>query len=66
MPAVEWALGSLLGAGDVVWHGFSLGTGSFGGGPSRYAIEKLLEIMSSKTIPYTSVPYMFSYGLAGR
>jgi aldehyde:ferredoxin oxidoreductase len=60
MPGIEWAYSGLLGAGDPVWHGFSLGDGSFGG-PQLYTIDKLLEVMSSKTIPYTADPFMFSY-----
>jgi aldehyde:ferredoxin oxidoreductase len=68
LPAVEWAYGSLLGAGDVVWHGFSiLGPNlSFGNaGSPPYTLETLLELMSSKTIPYTGDPYMFSYAWQG-
>jgi aldehyde:ferredoxin oxidoreductase len=63
LPGVEWAFGSLLGAGDVMWHGFAVIGGTNGGGP--YTIEKLLQIMSSKTIPYTGDPYMFSFGWKG-
>ena len=69
LPGVEWAYGSLLGAGDVAWHGFKLGPG---GGPRTranakpaYTLEKLLELMSAKTIPYTQDPYMFSYAWQG-
>ncbi len=69
LPGIEWAYGSLLGAGDVAWHGFKLGPG---GGPRAkvgakppYTMEKLLELMSAKTVPYTQDPYMFSYGWQG-
>jgi aldehyde:ferredoxin oxidoreductase len=65
LPGIEWAYGSLLGAGDVVWHGFSLGSSSPGGATAGYTIEKLLEIMSSKTIPFTGDPFMFSYAWKG-
>ena len=54
-----------LGAGDVVWHCFRLGPGARDGDKPRYTIETLLEIMSSKTIPYTGDPYMFSYAWKG-
>ncbi len=67
LPGVEWAYSHLLGAGDPTWHGFffSLGSGSFRGGPSSYTVEELLEIMSSKTIPFTGDPLMFSYAWKG-
>jgi aldehyde:ferredoxin oxidoreductase len=67
LPGVEWAYGSLLGAGDVVWHGFKLGpnVGLRGGATQSYTVEKLLELMSAKTIPYTGDPYMFSYAWQG-
>jgi len=66
LPCVEWAYGSLLGAGDPTWHGFfsALGSGSAKSGPP-YTIEQLLEIMSSKLIPYTDDPFMFSYSWKG-
>jgi len=66
LPCVEWAYGSLLGAGDPTWHAFfDLGGGSMGGGSHPYTIEQLLEIMSAKLIPYTGDPLMFSYSWKG-
>jgi len=67
LPGIEWAYGSLLGAGDVVWHGFSLGPNlGFRSEPKpTYTLEKVLELMSAKTIPYTGDPYMFSYAWQG-
>jgi aldehyde:ferredoxin oxidoreductase len=66
LPCIEWAYGSLLGAGDPTWHGFfsALGSGSAKNGPP-YSIEQLLDIMSSKLIPYTGDPFMFSYAWKG-
>jgi aldehyde:ferredoxin oxidoreductase len=63
LPGVEWAFGGLLGSGDVVWHVL----GGLGGkeGNRPYTLETLLEIMSSKTIPYTGDPYMFSFAWKG-
>jgi len=63
LPSVEWAFGGLLGAGDVVWHVL----GALGGkeGHRPYTLDTLLEIMSSKTIPYTGDPYMFSFAWKG-
>ncbi len=63
LPAVEWAYGSLLGAGDVVWHGYSRSLDKPASG--AYSIEKMLEVMSAKTVPYTGDPYMFSYSWKG-
>jgi aldehyde:ferredoxin oxidoreductase len=69
LPAIEWAYGSLLGAGDIVWHGFKLGPGGRPGAKTNvtpaYTLEQLLELMSAKTIPYTQDPYMFSYAWQG-
>jgi aldehyde:ferredoxin oxidoreductase len=67
MPGIEWAYGSLMGAGDVVWHGFRLGpnTGLRGEPRQGYTIEKVLELMSSKTVPFTGDPFMFSYAWKG-
>jgi aldehyde:ferredoxin oxidoreductase len=67
LPGVEWAYGHLLGAGDPTWHGFffSLGSGAPRGGTSPYTVEGLLDIMSSKTVPYTGDPLMFSYAWKG-
>ena len=67
LPAIEWAYGSLLGAGDVVWHGFSLGpnAGLRSAQKQAFTVENLLEVMSAKTIPYTGDPFMFSYAWQG-
>jgi aldehyde:ferredoxin oxidoreductase len=70
MPGIEWAYGSLLGAGDIVWHGFvdtfGPNTGSRDDAAKRgYTVEKLIELMSAKTIPYTGDPYMFNYAWQG-
>jgi aldehyde:ferredoxin oxidoreductase len=67
LPAVEWAYGYLLGAGDPTWHGFFfvLGPGSAKSGPPAYTVEQLVEMMSTKVIPYTGDPLMFSYAWKG-
>jgi aldehyde:ferredoxin oxidoreductase len=70
MPSVEWAYSALLGAGDPAWHGLSDHIGDpnirkLDGNPPAYSIEKMLEILSAKTIPYTSDPFMFSYSWKG-
>jgi len=67
LPGIEWAYGSLLGAGDVVWHGFSLGpnAGRMSESKENFTLEKVLERMSAKTIPYTGDPFMFSYAWQG-
>jgi aldehyde:ferredoxin oxidoreductase len=65
LPGVEWAFGGLLGSGDVVWHALSAALGG-GEGNRPYTLETMLEIMSSKTIPYTGDPYMFSFAWKGQ
>jgi len=70
LPAVEWAYSGLLGAGDPVWHGIGDNIGDpavrkLAGNPQAYSIERMLEILSAKTIPYTGDPFMFSYAWKG-
>jgi aldehyde:ferredoxin oxidoreductase len=70
LPSVEWAYSGLLGAGDPVWHSISDNIGDpstrkLAGNPPAYSIEKMLEILSAKTIPYTGDPFMFSYAWKG-
>ena len=70
LPGVEWAYSGLLGAGDPVWHGIADHIGDpavrkLAGNPPAYSIEKMLEILSAKTIPYTGDAYMFSYAWKG-
>jgi len=62
MPCVEWAYAYMLGAGDPAWHGFMAATG-----PSRDGtpLEKSLENLSKKTIPYTGDIFMFNYAWKG-
>jgi aldehyde:ferredoxin oxidoreductase len=72
LPGVEWSYNYLLGTGDPAWHGFFALGKKMGGGPGalgepegNYSIERLLEIMSAKTIPYTGDPMMFNYAWKG-
>jgi len=62
MPFVEWAYAYLLGAGDPTWHGFMAPTGVPRDGTP---IEKALEKLSKKTIPYTDDIFMFNYAWKG-
>lgn len=72
LPGVEWSYNYLLGTGDPAWHGFFALGKNMGGGPGAlgepagtYSIERLLEIMSAKTIPFTGDPMMFNYAWKG-
>jgi aldehyde:ferredoxin oxidoreductase len=62
MPYVEWAYAYMLGAGDPAWHGFMLPVS-----PPRDGtpLEKSLEELSKKTIPYTDDIFMFNYAWKG-
>lgn len=62
MPWVEWAYAYLLGAGDPTWHGFMAPVGAPTDGTP---IEKSLEKLSKKTIPYTDDIFMFNYAWKG-
>lgn len=62
MPFVEWAYAYILGAGDPTWHGFMSPTGVPRDGTS---LEKSLEQLSKKTIPYTDDVFMFNYAWKG-
>jgi aldehyde:ferredoxin oxidoreductase len=62
MPYVEWAYAYMLGAGDPAWHGFLFATTSLRAGTS---LEKTLEDLSKKTIPYTDDTFMFNYAWKG-
>jgi aldehyde:ferredoxin oxidoreductase len=61
MPYVEWAYAYMLGAGDPAWHGFMAPTTLLGNTP----VEKALEELSKKTIPYTDDIFMFNYAWKG-
>jgi aldehyde:ferredoxin oxidoreductase len=72
LPGVEWSYNYLLGTGDPSWHGFFALGQKMGGGPGAlgepagtYSVERLLEIMSAKTIPFTGDPMMFNYAWKG-
>jgi aldehyde:ferredoxin oxidoreductase len=62
MPFVEWAYAYILGAGDPTWHGLMAPTGVPRDGTS---LEKSLEKLSKKTIPYTDDIFMFNYAWKG-
>ena len=62
MPYVEWAYAYMFGAGDPAWHGFMLPTSPPREGTS---LEKSLEKLSKKTIPYTDDIFMFNYAWKG-
>jgi aldehyde:ferredoxin oxidoreductase len=62
MPFVEWAYAYILGAGDPTWHGFMAPTGVPRDGTP---LEKALERLSKKTIPYTDDMFMFNYAWKG-
>ncbi len=62
MPFVEWAYAYILGAGDPTWHGFMAPTGVPRDGTP---LEKALEKLSKKTIPYTDDIFMFNYAWKG-
>jgi aldehyde:ferredoxin oxidoreductase len=62
MPFVDWAYGYVLGAGDPTWHGLMAPTGVPRDGTP---LEKALEKLSKKTIPYTDDIFMFNYAWKG-
>jgi aldehyde:ferredoxin oxidoreductase len=62
MPYVEWAYNYLLGAGDPSWHGFSSAVGTSRDGTP---IEKVLERLSARVIPYNGDIFMFNYAWKG-
>jgi len=62
MPFVEWAYAYILGAGDPTWHGLMAPTGVPRDGTP---LEKSLENLSGKTIPYTGDIFMFNYAWKG-
>ncbi|MGD9160361.1 MAG: aldehyde ferredoxin oxidoreductase N-terminal domain-containing protein, partial [Desulfobacteraceae bacterium] len=62
MPYVEWAYAYMLGAGDPLWHGFMWPLRTPPKGKSQ---EKMLEMLSKKTIPYTDDIFMFNYAWKG-
>jgi aldehyde:ferredoxin oxidoreductase len=62
MPFVEWAYAYILGAGDPTWHGLMAPTGVPRDGTP---LEKSLEKLSKKTIPYTGDIFMFNYAWKG-
>jgi hypothetical protein len=58
--------------GDPSWHGFFALGQKMGGGPGvpgepagTYSIDRMIEIVSAKTIPYTGDPLIFSYAWKG-
>jgi aldehyde:ferredoxin oxidoreductase len=62
MPAVEWAYNYILGAGDPTWHGFMAPVGAPRDGTP---LDKSLEKLSKKTVPYTDDIFMFNYAWQG-
>ncbi|MBN2061859.1 MAG: hypothetical protein JW882_15725 [Deltaproteobacteria bacterium] len=63
LPTAEWAYNYLLGAGDPSWHGL---VGAVGPSQDGTPIEKKLEALSKKTIPYTDDIFMFNYAWKGK
>jgi aldehyde:ferredoxin oxidoreductase len=62
MPFIDWAYSYILGAGDPTWHGFMAPTGVPRDGTP---LEKALENLSKKTIPYTDDIFMFNHAWKG-
>jgi aldehyde:ferredoxin oxidoreductase len=62
LPSVEWAYNYMLGAGDPSWHGLVTAVGAPKDGTP---IEKSLEKLATKTIPYTGDIFMFNYAWKG-
>lgn len=62
MPFIDWAYSYMLGAGDPTWHGFMAPTGVPRDGTP---IEKALEKLSKKTVPYTDDIFMFNHAWKG-
>ena len=62
MPWVDWAYGYILGAGDQTWHGFMAPVGTPRDGTP---LEKSLEKLSRKTVPYNDDIFMFNYAWKG-
>jgi aldehyde:ferredoxin oxidoreductase len=62
LPSVEWAYNYMLGAGDPSWHGLVTAVGATRDGSP---IEKKLEELAAKTIPYTGDIFMFNYAWKG-
>jgi aldehyde:ferredoxin oxidoreductase len=67
LPGMDWAYGYILTSGDPMWHGLMSvsGGGGFGGGPSTYTAEQLVEMMAAKVVPFTGDPLMFSNSWKG-
>jgi aldehyde:ferredoxin oxidoreductase len=67
LPGVDWAYSYIFMSGDPMWHGFmSLsGGGGFGGGPSAYTAEQLVEMMAAKVVPFSGEPLIFSNSWKG-
>jgi aldehyde:ferredoxin oxidoreductase len=62
MPWVDWAYSYILGAGDQTWHGFMAPVGTPKGG---LTIERSLEKLSKKTVPYSDDIFMFNFAWKG-
>ena len=62
LPSVEWAYNYLLGAGDPCWHGLVTAVGPRRDGTP---VEKSLEQLSTKLIPYDGDIMMFNYAWKG-
>jgi len=62
LPGVEWIYGSVLGDRDCCDHEMEtdgpLGLKLY---PEDLSPEKLVNLLASKTLPYTSDPFMFDY-----
>jgi aldehyde:ferredoxin oxidoreductase len=67
LPGMDWAYAYILMSGDPMWHGLMgvSGGGGFGGGPSAYTAEQLVEMMAAKVVPFTGDPLMFSNSWKG-
>jgi aldehyde:ferredoxin oxidoreductase len=67
LPGIDWAYSYIFMSGDPMWHGFMglSGGGGFGGGPSTYTPEQLIEAMAAKMVPFSDDPLMFSNSWKG-
>ena len=66
LPGVEWIFGSILSDRDIDEHDFETdGPMGIKFYPEDLDPEQLVELIASKTIPYTGDPLMFNYSWQG-
>ena len=67
LPGMDWAYAYIFMSGDPMWHGLMgvSGGGGFGGGPSAYTPEQLVDMMAAKVVPFTGDPLMFNNSWKG-